>query len=188
MIDKRSLWKKYLLYDPILLLVGLFVGSQLYHYSPLYHPVTTAVAVVYPTKGNRVSGAITFIQEDDGVRVIADCKNLKPGKHGFHIHELGNCNCDDGKCTGGHFNPTDKPHGGPHNEERHVGDFGNIEADKDGNGYLEFIDKDICLNGQNSIIGRSVIIHADEDDLVSQPTGNAGARIGCGVIGIAKKD
>ncbi len=88
-------------------------------------------------------------------------------------------------CTGGHFNPTNSIHGSREGAKRHVGDFGNLEADETGVAHLDFVDKGIELNGPHSIIGRGLIIHADEDDLVSQPTGNSGARIGCGVIGRA---
>ena len=87
-------------------------------------------------------------------------------------------------CTKGHFNPTNQPHGGKNSEQRHVGDMGNVSADQNGNAVLDYIDTRIKINGPYGIIGRSIIVHADEDDLPSQPTGNSGARIGCGVIGI----
>jgi Cu-Zn family superoxide dismutase len=105
------------------------------------------------------------------------------GKHGFHVHEFGDCSMADGVCAGGHFNPTGSPHGSPDAAKRHVGDFGNLTADESGKATYKRVDKLITFSGPNSIIGRSIIVHAAPDDF-SQPSGNAGARIGCGVIGI----
>ena len=123
-----------------------------------------------------------------GIRIEAELKGLKPGVHGFHIHEYGNCLCPEGKCAGDHFNPTNAKHGGPNDAQRHVGDLGNIEADMQGNARQILDDHVITLNGPQSIIGRSIIIHEKPDDLTSQPSGDAGTRIGCGVIGIAKAE
>jgi len=141
-----------------------------------------AIAVVHPTKGNKASGKVTFTKMPDGVKVVADIDGLTPGKHGFHIHEKGDCSAADASSAGGHFNPTHMPHGGPDSPKRHVGDLGNIEADAAGHAHFERVDNVIQLDGPNSVIGRAVIVHADADDFVSQPAGNAGARVGCGVI------
>lgn len=168
--------------------LSFLVGAKYYHYSPLYAPIQKAVAVMIPTKNNTAAGKVTFTQQSDGLKISVEMHNLKPGSHGFHIHEFGNCACDDAKCTGDHYNPFGKPHGGRESKERHVGDFGNIIADEQGNAVIEFIDTIATLNGRHSIVGRAVIVHADPDDLHSQPSGNAGARISCGVIGIAKGD
>jgi Cu-Zn family superoxide dismutase len=100
------------------------------------------------------------------------------------VHEFGDCSMADGTCAGGHFNPEGKDHGRPDAAVRHVGDFGNIKAGADGKAAYQRVDKLITFSGPHSIIGRAVIIHANPDDF-SQPTGNAGGRIGCGVIGIA---
>jgi len=148
--------------------------------------VQKAVCVLHPTKGNETGGIITFIQTKDGVKIVADVEGLTPGKHGFHIHQYGDISAPDGTSTGGHFNPTNKKHGSPDAEERHVGDLGNLVADDNGRAHYERLDKVISLNGPNSIIGRGIIVHAGEDDFVTQPTGNAGARVADGVIGIAK--
>ncbi len=169
----------------LVFLVALFIGSKFYYYSPLYKSVTKATAVIHPTKGNSASGVVTFEKKSDGLHITAKMQGLTEGKHGFHVHELGDCACDDGMCTAGHYNPTGQPHGGPESKHKHVGDFGNIVADKDGNATYELISHYTTLNGPHSIIGRGIIVHAGTDDLVSQPTGNAGARVGCGVIGIA---
>ena len=148
--------------------------------------IQKAVCVLHPTEGNDVGGIITFIQTKDGVKIVADVEGLTPGKHGFHIHEYGDCSSKDGKSAGGHFNPTNKKHGSPDAEERHVGDLGNLIANDQGRAHYERIDKVISLNEPYSIIGRGIIVHVGEDDFVTQPTGDAGARVACGVIGIAK--
>ena len=148
--------------------------------------VIKAVAVIHPTKGNTATGKVTFTREGEGVRIIADIDGLTPGEHGFHIHEYGDCSSPDGVSTGGHFNPTNKRHGCPDSVEHHVGDMGNLEANEKGHAHYDLVNKDIKLEGDQGVVGRAVIIHGSRDDCVSQPVGNAGARIGCGVIGIAK--
>lgn len=174
------------LFIAIIVVISLGIGSHFYYYSPFCPTIKKAVAVIHPTKGNHVSGTVTFFQEGTGVRIYTHLKQLAPGKHGFHIHALGDCACSDATCAGSHFNPTNHNHGGPLSTDRHVGDLGNVVANQDGIVTDEYVDFVISLNGPHSIIGRSVIVHADEDDYISQPTGNAGARIGCGVIGIAE--
>lgn len=145
-------------------------------------PVTKAVAILHPTEGNKVQGVVTFTAVEGGVLVVADVSNLTPGKHGFHVHEHGDCSAHDASSAGGHFNPTKSKHGGPDSAERHVGDLGNLEADKDGKAHYSRVDKLLTLSGPDSIVTRSVVVHADEDDLTTQPTGNSGPRIACGVI------
>lgn len=143
-----------------------------------------AICVLHPTEGNNVSGTVTFTREGENVKIVADIEGLTPGKHGFHIHEFGDCSAPDGTSASGHFNPENTKHGGPDDEIRHVGDLGNIEAGNDGTAHLEMTDSMISMQGEHSIIGRAVVIHAGEDDFSSQPTGAAGARLACGVIGI----
>jgi len=150
--------------------------------------VVKAVAVVTATQGHETKGVVTFEASGDSVKITYDLTGLSPGKHGFHIHELGDINCPDGKCAGGHFNPFGKHHGGPTSGERHVGDLGNIEADASGAAKGEMTDSMVKLGGAASIIGRSVMLHAGADDLKSDPAGDAGARVGDGVIGIAKEE
>jgi superoxide dismutase, Cu-Zn family len=146
-----------------------------------------AIAVLHPTAGNRVTGTVTFTEVADGVQVHAEIAGLTPGKHGFHVHEFGDCTAPDLSSAGGHFNPTNKPHAAPDATERHVGDMGNVEADASGKAKLDYVDHEISLaNDQRSAIGRSVVVHAKADDLKSQPAGDSGARIACGVIGWAK--
>ena len=146
---------------------------------------TKAIAVLHSASGSQVMGTVTFTKTGDAVQVVADITGLTPGKHGFHIHEFGDCSAPDAASAGSHFNPTKKPHGAPDAGERHVGDLGNIEADKDGKAHLELKDKMLTFSGENSILGRGVIVHEKVDDW-SQPTGNAGGRLACGIIGVAK--
>ena len=146
-----------------------------------------AIAVLHPTGSNKVSGTVTFTEVADGVQVNAELTGLTPGNHGFHVHEFGDCSAADASSASGHFNPTNKPHDGPDAVERHVGDMGNVEADASGKARLEYLDHHISLTSdQTSVIGRSVVVHAKADDLKSQPAGDSGARIACGVIGRAK--
>jgi Cu-Zn family superoxide dismutase len=147
----------------------------------------SAVAVLHPTEGNQVNGKVTFTKTSKGVKVVADIQGLEPGKHGFHIHEFGDCTAADATSAGGHYNPTDQPHAAPTDNKRHVGDLGNIEAKSNGSAHLETVDKVLSLKGSHSIIGRAVVVHAGEDDLKSQPTGDAGGRLACGVVGYAGK-
>jgi superoxide dismutase, Cu-Zn family len=147
---------------------------------------TKAIAVLHPTAGNTVTGSVTFTKSGDEIKVVADVTGLTPGKHGFHIHEFGDCSSSDGNSAGGHFNPTHKAHGAPDASDRHAGDLGNIEADASGKAHLEWSDKVMKLSGADSIIGHAVIVHEKADDLKTQPTGNAGGRLACGVIGVAK--
>jgi Cu-Zn family superoxide dismutase len=149
-------------------------------------PVTRAVAVLHPTANNHVQGVVVFTQTPGGVRVHADVSGLTPGKHGFHIHEFGDCTDPEAKSAGGHFNPGHHQHGAPTATDRHAGDLGNLEADASGNAHLDWIDPTMQLNGEDSIVGRAVIVHAGTDDLKTQPTGNAGGRQACGVIGVGK--
>lgn len=145
--------------------------------------VRVAVADLQPTEGNEVSGTVTFTQVEEGIRVVAEISGLEGnGPRGFHIHEKGDCSAPDATSAGGHFNPTDMPHGSPQDDLRHTGDFGNLEVDEEGNARAEFIDTRISFDGMTSILDRAVIVHAEEDDLESQPTGDAGARAACGVI------
>ncbi len=149
-------------------------------------PVTKAVAVLHATKGNNASGIVTFTKTEGGMKVEAPLEGLTAGVHAFHIHEFGDCSAADGASAGGHFNPAGMPHGGPDAEKRHVGDLGNITADESGVAHYERIDAHLAFDGPHSIIGRSVIVHEKADDLTTQPTGAAGARVACGVIGVAK--
>jgi Cu-Zn family superoxide dismutase len=167
----------------------LFTSATAWAQTPAEKPSTPlkAVAVLHPTGANKVSGTVTVTEVADGVQVQAAITGLTPGNHGFHVHEFGDCTAADASSAGAHFNPTKQPHAGPDDTARHVGDMGNIDADASGNAKLDYVDHHISLtNDQRSVIGRSVIVHEKADDLKSQPAGDAGARLACGVIGIAK--
>ncbi|XP_067134649.1 superoxide dismutase [Cu-Zn] [Centruroides vittatus] len=143
--------------------------------------------------GESVSGTVHFSQLKPNcpVTVEGEVRGLKPGLHGFHVHEFGD-NTNGCTSAGAHFNPHGKTHGSPCDEERHVGDLGNVEAGPDGVAKVNISDSLITLYGPLSILGRSMVVHADPDDLgkggheLSKTTGNAGGRLACGVIGITK--
>jgi Cu-Zn family superoxide dismutase len=147
--------------------------------------VTKAVAKLDSKSGSKVTGTVTFAKMGDEVQVVADVQGLTPGKHGFHIHEKGDCSAPDASSAGGHFNPMHQHHGGPTSAEHHVGDLGNIEADASGKAHLDWKGK-MNLTGTDSVVGKSVVVHDKEDDLKTDPAGNAGPRVACGVIEIAK--
>src|SRR5437773_6517191 len=147
--------------------------------------VTRANAKLETKSGSQVTGTVTFTKTGDEVRVVADIQGLKAGKHGFHIHEKGDCSAADAASAGGHFNPTHQHHGGPATAEHHVGDLGNIEADSSGKAHFDWKGK-LNLSGADSIIGKSVVVHEKEDDLKTDPSGNSGARQACGAIEAAK--
>ena len=142
-----------------------------------------ATAALQPTKGSKAFGEATFEQAGDGkVRVFVFAQGLKPGQaHGFHIHEAGDCSSGDGMSAKGHFNPQGKAHGQP--GAGHAGDLPMLQADKAGKAKLDVTVDGISIgSGAGNIVGRGLIIHADPDDFKTQPTGNSGARIACGVI------
>jgi len=143
-----------------------------------------ATAALQPTKGSKAFGEATFEQAGDKVRVIVFAQGLKPNaEHGLHIHEAGDCSSGDGMSAKGHFNPHAKPHGNPASGERHAGDLPSLKAGKDGRAKIDAtVDLISIGQGPGNIVGRGLIIHADPDDYKTQPTGNAGARIACGVI------
>src|SRR5207248_4489034 len=126
--------------------------------------VTKAAAQLESKSGSQVTGLVTFAKVGDEIQVVADIQNLKPGKHGFHIHEKGDCSATDAASAGAHFNPGQHKHGGPMTAERHEGDLGNIEADASGKAHIDWKGK-MSLSGADSIIGKSVVVHEKEDDL-----------------------
>jgi Cu-Zn family superoxide dismutase len=141
-----------------------------------------ATAALQPTKGSKAFGEATFEQAGDKVRVTVFAQGLVPDRqHGFHIHEAGDCSSGDGMSAKGHFNPHAKQHGQP--GSGHAGDLPMLQADKAGKAKLDLTVDGISIGqGAGNVIGRGLIIHADPDDFKTQPTGNSGARIACGVI------
>ncbi|MGV3653446.1 MAG: superoxide dismutase family protein [Noviherbaspirillum sp.] len=148
----------------------------------------TASVELKPTQGNKASGTAKFTKQGDRIMVEAKVEGLTPGLHGFHIHEKGDCSAPDAASAGGHFNPTKAEHGNPASGAHHGGDLGNLDANTKGvatlNTSVQGQGLSMDKEGANSIVGRSVVVHADPDDFKSQPAGNSGKRIACGVISL----
>ncbi|HEV2296130.1 MAG TPA: superoxide dismutase family protein [Tepidisphaeraceae bacterium] len=152
----------------------------------------TAVANIVPSKAastqpgqGQPKGTITFHQTDDEVHISGEISGLQPNsRHGIHIHETGDLSAPDLSSAGGHFNPDNHPHGAPATQGAvHAGDLGNLEANDQGVAKMDLTVENITLGaGENNVVGKPVIIHAKADDLKSQPSGDAGARIGGGII------
>ncbi|MDQ5898178.1 MAG: superoxide dismutase, Cu-Zn family [Pseudomonadota bacterium] len=147
------------------------------------HKGPMAMAKLEPTRGNAVSGMVMFHEQGGHVMAHARLSGLKPGaEHGFHVHEKGDCSSGDGMSTGGHFNPTAQPHG-PQDAAHHAGDLPALKADAEGKVDVKLHLSGVTLSdGPTSLIGKGLIVHAGPDDYRTQPTGNSGARIACGVI------
>jgi Cu-Zn family superoxide dismutase len=146
------------------------------------NPVATAQ--MKPTAGNTTAGTVRFEQVGGKVVVTAVITGLKPNsEHGFHVHEKGDCSAPDAMSAGGHFNPGGKPHGHHGKAERHAGDMPNLRADASG-GTRVLWESDLLSvgSGAANVVGRAVVIHRDPDDYASQPAGNSGPRLACGVI------
>ena len=143
-----------------------------------------ATSQVMATKGNTAAGTVTFTQRGDKVVIAAHLSGLKPNaEHGFHVHEKGDCSSGDGMSAGGHFNPRAKQHAHHGSSERHAGDMPNIRSDANGRASYSFeSDLFTVADGPASVVGRAVVVHRDPDDYKSQPAGNSGPRIACGVV------
>lgn len=154
------------------------------HNGPTVYEDPSAIAVLSSTQNSSVHGVVTFVRSGGVAQVNLNMTGLKPNStHGLHIHESGDCTARDASSAGGHFNPTSSQHGGANGSPRHSGDLGNVTADANGNINSSFKVGDIAFGtGQDSIIGRGLIVHAERDDLKSQPAGNSGARAACGLI------
>ncbi|HVT04943.1 MAG TPA: superoxide dismutase family protein [Thermoanaerobaculia bacterium] len=150
------------------------------------HAIKTpdAMATLEPRSGSNATGTVTFWDLGKGnVRVKVDMTGIPAGNHGFHVHEKGDCSALDASSAGGHFNPTSMAHGAPDVEAHHAGDFGNVTADAKGEVHTTMTTRSITLgSGTDSVIGKALVLHADRDDLTTQPSGNAGKRIACGVV------
>jgi Cu-Zn family superoxide dismutase len=154
-----------------------------------------ATARLDPLGESSATGTVTFTETEEGLLVEYDLVGLELGEHGFHVHENGACGRGDdgtpGGAAGGHFNPLGSPHGSPEadRESRHIGDLGNVTSERGGvtGGVArgQFVDPLLSLSGPTSIIDRAMILHQGQDDLTSQPSGDAGDRIACGVVQLA---
>lgn len=144
---------------------------------------TRAQAVLKAAGGEKIKGIIHFTEENGKMKVESMVEGLKPGPHGFHIHEVGDCSKADFASAGGHFSVEHTKHGAPDSKVRHAGDLGNLMANNKGVAKSTLTVQGVTLqSGPNSILGRAVIIHKDKDDFTSQPAGNSGARQACGII------
>jgi len=135
--------------------------------------------------GSSVTGSISFVQEGDQVKMIANLTGLEPGVHAIHLHENGDCSATDATSAGGHWNPKSNEHGDWAEGMNHMGDIGNLEANAEGNVSYTFSTDKWCMDCDDTnknIKGKGVIVHAKADDFTSQPSGAAGARVACGVI------
>lgn len=145
---------------------------------------TLGVAVIVPTKGNKTRGSLRLMQKGENLVVTGKIRQLTPGEHGFHIHEFGDLrDMAEGKSAGGHFNPKGVQHGGP--GKGHVGDLGNVTADAEG---VASVDITLEHTALHFVLGRCFVVHAGKDDLTSQPSGDAGPRVGLGLIGIGNAE
>ena len=169
----HSSWMVVLLAIPILILAGCATTT-----GPM------AMATLRPTTSSSTAQGTVHFQElgDGAVEVEIDLTGVPPGVHGFHVHEFGSC-ADSGTAAGGHFNPMNMPHASPEAVSHHAGDFGNVTAAANGEVHTRFTTRSITVSESlRSVVGKAVILHAQRDDLTSQPTGDAGGRIACGVV------
>ena len=144
------------------------------------------VATLQPTRGNSAAGTVWFVADGGAVLVRGEVRGLVPNQqHGFHVHEKGDCSSGDGMSAGGHLNPLGKPHGPP-TGEHHAGDLPSLQADALGIARVEQrVDGQMLGRTAGDFAGKALVVHAAADDYTTQPTGNSGARIACGVIGSA---
>ena len=143
-----------------------------------------ATATIESRSDTMLTGTATFTESSGGgVHIVVDVNNAPEGVHAVHLHEKGDCSAPDAMSAGGHFDPTHMPHGSPDAPNHHAGDFGNMTVGSDGHGHLEIDSAVLTVEpGEMSVIGHAVVVHAKADDFQTQPAGNAGGRIGCGVV------
>lgn len=152
---------------------------------PAPPPAATASAALAPTEGNAAAGTLMLTAEADGVRITGSLAGVAPGgTHGFHVHETGDCSAPDASSAGPHFNPGNHPHGHPGQGEHHAGDMPNLVADDAGALAVDVMVPGVTLGdgAETDVLGRALVLHAKADDYATQPSGDSGARIACGVI------
>lgn len=147
-------------------------------------PAARARAELMPTEGNQAQGTVEFTREAGALTVNATLTGLTPGEHAIHVHENGDCSAPDAESAGAHFSPEGDPHGAPTagHAMHHLGDLGNLVADDSGNAQLSTEDDELELSGENGVVGKAVIVHSSVDDFETQPDGNSGSRVACGVV------
>lgn len=138
-----------------------------------------------PTQGNRARGELVLSPDNHGLRIAGELTGLKANSaHGFHVHAVGDCSAPDASSAGDHFNPANASHGDPGGDNHHAGDLPNAESDAQGTATVSVRLAGLTLGdgGSHDVLGKAIVVHADPDDYSSQPAGNAGARIACGVV------
>ncbi len=147
-----------------------------------------AVAVIESRSDSKVTGTATFHEASGKVTLTIAIEGTEPGTHAVHLHDKGDCSAPDATSAGGHWNPSSEAHGKWGAAPFHHGDIGNIEVGADGKGSLKLSSDLWSIGGtpETDVVGRAVIVHAKADDFTTQPTGNAGGRVGCGVVALAK--
>jgi superoxide dismutase, Cu-Zn family len=148
-------------------------------------PAHEAVAQIAPTQGNTVTGSLALAQSPEGVRITGSVQGLKPdAEFGFHVHEEGDCSAPDGSSAGAHFNPTQAQHGNPGGGAHHAGDMVNIRSNSEGVAHADTTAAGTSLHGDpnTDIMGKAIVVHESPDDYTTQPSGNSGKRVACGVI------
>lgn len=153
------------------------------HHPTQTSPAGKATASIEARSGSSLSGTADFVPHQEQLMITVSLKGAPPGPHAVHIHEKGDCSAPDASSAGAHFNPGGHKHGSPGAPEHHAGDLGNIIVGEDGTGTLMFHTSDLTVSGEpGGVLGRAIIVHEKPDDFITDPTGNAGGRIGCGVI------
>lgn len=162
--------------------VGIIIGCK----SSSNNDDLKKINIAFETKSNSgVTGNAVFTEKNGEVTFTAKLSGLKPGEHAIHIHEKADCSAADASSAGGHWNPTFKKHGKWTDDEHHKGDIGNFTADAKGNGTITLKTDEWCIgcgDANKDVLGKGLIVHEKPDDFVTQPTGNAGARVACSAI------
>jgi Cu-Zn family superoxide dismutase len=178
----RGAWLSALLFGSLVSLAGCPKDPEI-HTRPEPGSPATATATIEARSNSTVTGSATFEQTGNKVKVTVEVSGATPGQHGLHIHEKGDCSDPAAKSAGDHFNPGQMEHGGLDKPMHHAGDFGNLTVGEDGKGRLEIETDAISLApGPTAVLNRAIVVHEKPDDMTTQPSGNSGARIGCGAI------
>ncbi len=170
---------------PVILALIFFAGcAEMSEVADKLETEHRAIAEIHPVGDSRIYGLATFTEGEYGVKVSIEMRGLTPGLHGLHLHQYGAFAALDSNRARIIYDPFDKPHAGPDHMERQLGDWGNIAANEEGYAKKEWIDIDLTLSGVYNLIGRGVVVHAGEDDMITEPAGGSGTVVAAGTIGI----
>lgn len=174
--------KNVLSFTTVLFISAVLVSCSSHKKDKKPGPPKAAQASIKSVTMPQLSGSVTFEQRGDGLYMVTHVSGLKPNSNfGFHIHQYGKCEGPDYKSAGDHFNPYNHKHSGPDKADRHLGDLGNLTSDNKGHAMKELlVSPDV--KDLDMIVGKAVIVHAKPDDFKTQPTGNSGGRIACGLV------